>query len=76
MSEFSNLSSIESKSPVEIDTLIFRPRLIFSNDKVESNENKNQSYAIHYYKKIIKPNVEEITKHKDFLKKELKKNFY
>ncbi len=52
------------------------PRLIFSNDKVESNKNKSQSYAIHYYKKIIKPNVEETTKHKNFLKKELKKNFY
>ena len=31
MSEFSNLSSTESKSPVEIPTLIFHPRFIFSN---------------------------------------------
>ena len=31
MSEFSNLSSTESKSPVDIETLIFLPRLIFSN---------------------------------------------
>jgi len=52
------------------------PRLIFSNDKAEGNENKHQTNSMHYCKKIIKPNIEEIAKHKDFLKKELKKNFY
>ena len=29
-----------------------------------------------YFKKVIKPTVEEIKKHKDFLKKDLKKNFF
>ena len=29
-----------------------------------------------YFKKIIKPTPEEIKKHKDFLKKDLKKNFF
>ena len=29
-----------------------------------------------YFKKIIKPTAEEIKKHKDFLKKDLKKNFF
>ena len=52
------------------------PRLIFSNDKAEGNENKHKTNSMHYCKKIIKPNIEEIAKHKDFLKKELKKNFY
>jgi len=28
-----------------------------------------------YFKKIIKPTEEELKKHKDFLKKDLKKNF-
>ena len=29
-----------------------------------------------YFKKVIKPTPEELEKHKDFLKKNLKKNFY
>ncbi len=31
---------------------------------------------IAYFKKVIKPTPEELEKHKDFLKKNLKKNFY
>jgi len=52
------------------------PKLIFSNDKVEINKNDYQNNSVNYYKKIIKPSSEEITKHKEFLKKELKKNYY
>ena len=35
-----------------------------------------QSGNILYFKKIIKPTLEEIKKHKNFLKKDLKKNFF
>ena len=35
-----------------------------------------QSGNILYFKKIIKPTSEEIKKHKNFLKKDLKKNFF
>ena len=34
----------------------------------------NKSNA--YFKKIIKPSVEELKLHSDFLKKEMKKNYY
>ena len=29
-----------------------------------------------YFKKIVKPTPEELKKHKEFLKKDLKKNFF
>ena len=44
------------------------------------NQNKNSSILekgkIFYYKKIIKPSLEELRKHKDYLNKDLKKNFF
>ena len=40
-------------------------------DKQENNNNK-----ITYYKKIIKPTDEELSKHRDYLKTNLKKNFF
>ena len=44
------------------------------------NENQNFDYNDDtntlYFKKIIKPNVEEIEKHNEYLKKNLKKNFF
>mgnify|MGYP003956182227 CR=1 FL=1 len=52
------------------------PKLIFSNEKVESNDNNYKNSSMEYYKKIIKPSIEESIKHKDFLKKEMKKNYY
>ncbi len=52
------------------------PKLIFSNDKSERNKDDFQNNFTDYYKKIIEPSSEEITKHKEFLKKELKKNYY
>ncbi len=52
------------------------PRLVFTNNQVENNKNNYENNTIDYYKKIIKPSSEEITKHKDFLKKELKNNYF
>ena len=52
------------------------PKLVFTNDKIENNIDNDKSNFTDYYKKIIKPSPEEIIKHKDFLKKEIKKNYY
>jgi DNA polymerase-3 subunit epsilon len=41
-------------------------------DKSEFSEKRN----ILYFKKVIEPTVEELKKHKEFLKKDLKKNFF
>ena len=50
------------------------PSLDFQNSDYESlANNKNQ---IDYYKKIIQPSSQEIEKHKEYLKKNLKKNFF
>ena len=44
----------------------------------ESNETKisSTSNVLDYYKKIVKPSEEEISNHKEFLKKNFKKNFF
>jgi len=42
------------------------------NDTSQVVKNKN----ILYFKKVIKPNSDELKKHEDFLKKNLKKNFF
>ena len=50
------------------------PSLDFQNSDYESlANNKNQ---IDYFKKIIQPSSQEIEKHKEYLKKNLKKNFF
>ena len=49
------------------------PTLDFQNIVQDSKEiNQN----ISYYKKVIKPTPEEIKKHKDYLKLNLKKNYF
>ena len=48
------------------------PKFNLLNNNIEKNEIKNSSYN----KKIINISDSEIKLHKDFLKKELKKNFY
>jgi DNA polymerase-3 subunit epsilon len=50
------------------------PTLDFQNqdDKLQLSENGN----VKYFKKIIKPSLEEQKKHKEFLKTNLKKNFF
>ena len=54
------------------------PKLVFSNSKTESDENKYKykNSSMNYCKKIIKPSAEEVVRHKVFLKQELKKNYY
>ena len=42
----------------------------------EINTSLNVSEAVDYNKKIVKVSETEIKKHKEFLKRELKKNFY
>ena len=55
---------IDQKEP----TLDFRPK-----DMILKNSESNK---ITYFKKVIKPNNKEIQKHKEYLKKDLRKNFF
>ena len=48
------------------------PTLDFQNN--ESQDYRNNTPGYNYYKKIIKPTPEEASKHKEYLKKNLKKN--
>ncbi len=58
------INLIDQKEP----TLDFQKQ----DDKFNQFENSN----ILYFKKIIKPSSDELKKHKEFLKKDLKKNFF
>ncbi len=49
------------------------PRLIFS-DKVEKRKFENN--ALKYSKAVVKPTENELNNHKEFLKSEMKKNFF
>ena len=59
------INLLDQKEP----TLNFKNQ---ENEKLEIISNKN----ISYYKEVIKPTSEELKMHKDYLKKELKKNFF
>ena len=50
------------------------PKLNFQNEEIKTNQQNNGS--IDYFKKVIKPTTEELKKHKEYLKNNLKKNFY
>ena len=50
------------------------PTLNFQNDESKINLKNNEN--INYFKKIIKPTVDELKKHKEYLKNNLKKNFF
>ena len=50
------------------------PSLNFKNQEDDINNNKNLN--ISYYKKVVIPTDSEIRKHKEYLKANLKKNFY
>ena len=50
------------------------PTLNFYSDEVKISQNKNIS--TNYYKKVISPSAEELKKHKEYLKNNLKKNFF
>ena len=49
------------------------PKFVFKNDNYQ---NQNYSSKINYFKKIILPTESEIKKHKYYLTKSLKKNFF
>tara|TARA_Y100001936_G_C16078529_1_gene675897 strand:+ start:858 stop:1526 length:669 start_codon:yes stop_codon:yes gene_type:complete len=51
------------------------PRLDLSVEKNLSQENNSIS-NIQYYKNVIKPTEAELKSHKDFLKREIKKNYF
>ena len=50
------------------------PTLNFQAHELENNLKKNKN--INYFKKVIKPSAEEIEKHSNFLKTNLKKNYF
>ena len=50
------------------------PKLDFQS--LENEKSKKISSNIHYYKKVIKPSEEEIKNHKNYIKLNLKKNFF
>jgi DNA polymerase III subunit epsilon len=50
------------------------PTLDFQNKDQQTKEKTN--FKMDYFKKIILPTSEEITKHKEYLKNKLKKNFF
>jgi len=50
------------------------PMLDFANQDNEKNDHSTTNF--NYYKKVIKPTVEELKKHQVYLKNNLKKNFF
>ena len=50
------------------------PTLNFRNDETKNNIKDNSS--IDYFKKIVSPTADELKKHKEYLKNNLKKNFF
>ena len=50
------------------------PTLNFQSEEAEIKQKNNTS--INYYKKIVVPTDEELKKHRDYLKNNLKKNFF
>jgi len=52
------------------------PKLMFTNENLEINQENRKKGNKNYCKIIIKPTDKEHELHKEFLKKELKKNYY
>ena len=50
------------------------PTLNFQSDETKTNLKSNESK--NYFKKVVSPSVEELEKHKEYLKNNLKKNFF
>jgi DNA polymerase-3 subunit epsilon len=50
------------------------PSLNFQNQ--DTFNNKNLKTNVSYFKKVITPSIEEVKKHKAYLKSNLKKNFF
>jgi len=57
-------------------TGIKEPKLVFNNEFSDKDEQNKLKKKIIHNKKVIKISNEEEKKHKDFIQKELKKNFY
>ena len=78
------LEEINNKYQAELDNLSLTAKsaeeLIKAKNQLDLNiENKKQQISenvMNYSKKIISPSQEEFVKHKNFLNKELKKNFF
>ena len=51
------------------------PTLDFNTNEL-NKQNENENYKKLYYKKILKPSLEEMDLHKKYLKNNLKKNFF
>ena len=56
--------------------LIGQKEPIFEFNNIENKKQQLSENVMNYSKKIISPSQEEIVKHKNFLNKELKKNFF
>jgi len=52
------------------------PKLIFSGENTEVDLKSKKNISKNYCKIVIKPTDEEIKSHNDFIKKQLKKNYY
>ena len=50
------------------------PKLNFQTDETTINQRNNT--VVNYFKKVISPTAEELEKHKEYLKNNLKKNFF
>jgi len=50
------------------------PTLNFQNNDIKTNQ--NNSTSTEYFKKVVTPTDDELKKHKDYLKSNLKKNFF
>jgi DNA polymerase-3 subunit epsilon len=52
------------------------PKLVFTNENEEVDSKKRKNIGKDYCKIVVRPTEKELTAHKEFLKKELKKNHY
>ena len=52
------------------------PKLKFVNEKLEIKEENRTNISKNYCKIVVEPTQEEVKLHNEFLKKELKKNYY
>ena len=50
------------------------PKLNFHNDGQETSNDKNK--IVSYFKGVLKPTADELSKHKNYLKQNLKKNYF
>ena len=52
------------------------PKLVFSDETLENGSSSRTNMTKKYCKVVVKPSEEELRLHSEFLKKELKKNYY